>query len=609
MLSQIWSDRRLRMAPRQARRRAVLGALGSGATALTGGCLRRVRSLTGWEPSRQVRLRIKTVPADADPYALEIARTVVEWFTAAGVDAGVVPMTEQELRRQTLLRNEFELFVMRLPPRFRDPDALYTLLHSRFAEDPGWQNPFGYANLDVDDSLDTQRRTAGERRRDVLGQLQLTAARTQPFTLLTVPADIRAVRTATYTDWRSADLGSSLGYLVLERSPGEDGADDGTLRVAVTDRRPTTNLNPLSVEFRRTGILMGLLYDSLGHVIRGRLRPWLAESWEVTDESPPAARLRLRRDTTWHDGEPLTAADVAFTYRLLADTTLGGDGEETVPVPSPRSHGRSSLVDGVEVVDDTTVEIRFADVEPGVALRALTVPILPEHVWQDRTKQASLAGLNVGSITEALVTNNIPPVGSGPLQFLRNTPREEVVLERFDDHFLNRGGLSGGDRPDRVGRVPFETLNVRVVGSDTTAVESVVEGSADVTGTPVGADTVPRIGRSAEAELLVRQSDSPYILGYNTRHKHLGNPRVRHTLARLIDEAYLADRVLGGYGRPAVGPLWDTGWYPGALEWADGNPVTPFLGTDGDVDVQRARAAFREAGYRYNGPKLMGGRT
>jgi peptide/nickel transport system substrate-binding protein len=586
-------------------RRPLLAALGSGASVLAGGCLRRARNVAGWESPQQVRLRIKTLPADADPYALELARNVAGWFRAAGVDAGVVPMAEQELLRRTLLRGEFELFLVRLPARFRDPDALVALLHSRYADAPGWQNPFGYANLDVDERLETQRRATGDERREVLETLQLSVARAQPFTLLTVPDDVRAARTAAYANWSSIDFGSPLGYLRLEPGDGGDGGDASTLRVVATDHRATTNLNPLSVEFRRSGVLTGLLYDPLGYEVGDRLRPWLADSWTVTDGPPPVARVELREGVRWHDGEPLTAHDVAFTYDLLADTTVDADGER-VPIPSPRFRGRSSLVDDVVVLDDATVEMHFVDAAPRVAMRACSVPILPRHVWIERTDPASIGGIDVGPVTDALVTDNIPPVGSGPFRFVRNAPREALVLERVDDHFANRRE-SPADAATPGDRIPFERLAVHVVGSDDAAVGVVDGGDADVTATAVGADTVPSIGRSATLDLVVDRSERPYVLGYNTRRRHLNNPQFRRTLARLIDGEYLAETVLEGYGRPAVGPLWDTPWYPARLVWRGRDPVTPFLGTDGAVDGRRARAAFREVGYRYEDGALVGG--
>lgn len=582
-------------------RRSVLAALGSGAVAAGSGCLRRARNLTGWEDSQPISFRIKTLPADADPYALALARQVASWFREAGIGVSVLPMAEQELLRESLLRTEFDMFVMRLPERFRDPDALRTLLHSRFADAPGWQNPFGYANLEVDKALDRQRRTDGRDRREALASIQRTVARTQPFTLLTVPDDVRAARTEAHPNWQEADLRSPLGYLRLARPPNAEAPS--TLRVVGTDRRGTVNLNPLSVEFRRSGVLTGLLYDPLTRDIDGETTPWLAESVSLSAASPPTAQVDLREGVDWHDGEPVTAADIAFTYDLLADTSLSDD-ESSVGVPSPQFRGRSTLVDDAEAVDDRRVEFTFVDADPSVAARALTVPILPEHVWRERTDDAAIGGISLGGVTEALVTNNIPPVGSGPFEFVRNSPRERLVLRRTDDHFSTREGTG---LPDWLARAAVDELSVQVVGSGVTAVETVVDADADVTGTAVGAATVPRIGRATGTELLVERSDRPYVLGYNTREPHLDNPRVRNTLARLVDESFLGDDVLDGYAHAAVGPLHGTEWYPDDLAWTGENPVVPFFGEGGTLDVEAARAAFREAGYQYEDGTLVGG--
>jgi peptide/nickel transport system substrate-binding protein len=578
-------------------RRSVLAALGSGVAALGSGCLRRARNLTGWRSAQPVELRIKTLPADADPYALRLARRVAAWFREAGIGVDVLPMAEQELVRQCLLRSEFDLFVMRLPAKFRDPDALTTLLHSRFADAPGWQNPFSYTDLDADGTIERQRRTSGEQRREALADLQRTIARSQPFTMLTVPDDVRAARTADDTNWRAADLTDPMDYLQLDRG-------DGQLRVVGTDRRATTNLNPLSVEFRRSGVLTGLLYDPLARPLDGEYTPWLASSIEFGTDEAPTAQVTLREDVRWHDGESLTADDVVFTYDLLADTTLGDD--ESAAVPSPEFRGRRTLVDEVSVVDDRRVALSFVDADEDVARRALTAPILPEHVWRDRTDPAAIGGIPVGTVTEALVTNNIPPVGSGPFEFVRNTPRERLLLERVDDHFSTREGTA---LPGWIADSALDALSVRVVGSDVAAVEAVTDGESDVTGTAVGASTVPRIGRAEGTELLVRRSERPYVLGYNTGRPHLSNPRFRHTLARLIDGAHLGEDVLDGYARPAVGPLQGTEWYPDDLAWDDGNPVVPFLGQHGELNAEAARASFREAGYQYDDDTLVGGAT
>ncbi|MDS0295618.1 ABC transporter substrate-binding protein [Halogeometricum luteum] len=651
--------------PSTVRRRAVLGTLATGVTALSGGCVRRLRTVAGWRSANQVSLEIKTVPADADPYALRIARQVAAWFRAAGIGAQVTPMASEELLRQVLVQNDFELFVARLPDQFHQPDGLYSLLHSRFADAPGWQNPFGYANLDVDDLLETQRTTTGEERREAVYELQRSIARSQPFTLLSFPDDIRAARTDNYRNWRTADLDSPLGYLSLTRSgvdgatpatdatttAGTDGtvgaasnrsrnrnsnsssrtatptstptptptptptevatAADGarTLRTATTDRRATENLNPLSVEYRRDGLITGLLYDSLGVETGDGVEAWLAESWAFSGTGDaPSASVRLRPDLTWHDGEDLTAEDVAFTHRLLADTAMETgtttEDESDARIPAPRFQGRNSLVADVRAAGTRTVEFDFVECEPELATRAFTVPVLPKHIWEERTSRASVSGIEIGPATEAIVTNNIPPVGSGPFEFAQNTPRESLVLDRFDEHFLFEAAAEAGvpARPPE-----FERLSVQVVGSDATAVEMVADADADVTGTTVGASTVPRIGRARDLELLVGRSETPFILGHNAGRSPTTNPRFRNTLARLVDQSFLVSDVFGGYARGAVSPLAGTEWLPEDLRWEGENPVTPFLGSDGELNVDEAREAFRDAGYQYSDGRLLEG--
>ncbi|MFW5919697.1 MAG: ABC transporter substrate-binding protein [Halanaeroarchaeum sp.] len=590
------------------RRRTVLASLATAGTALSSGCIRRLRTLTGWQSSGQLSLRIKTVPGDADPYSQDIARHLAGWYRTAGIDAGVVPMAEEELLRQVLLNHEFDVFVARIPQTLRDPDGLYSLLHSEFTPALGWQNPFGYSNLEVDELLERQRRTGGSRRREAVVDLQRSIARTQPFTVIAIPDQIRAARSDLYANLQDVDLGSPTGYLTLT-SAERDGEGEGEASdekrehptVVTTDPRATESLNPLAVESRRIDLLIGLLYDSLGY--RSGLEtidPWLAASWEfVANDDAPVARVRLREDLVWHDGEPLTASDVTFTYAFLADTSSGTEEDS---VPPPRFQGRSSLVADTNVIDRRTLDVEFVECDPAVATRAFTVPVLPKHVWAKRTEPVSTGG--IGPATEALTTDNVPAVGSGPFSFVHNTPKESVTLARFEEHFLLRDDVSGVP-PALAGGPEIDRLTVRVARSDVMAVEMIVSGDADLTATPIGANLVPRIEGADLLELLVDPSSRYYLVGYNVRRPSLANPRFRTALAHLVDKSHLAENVFDGYARPATSPLAGTDWVPADLEWTGTDPETPFLGSDGDLDVERVRDVFREAGYRYDGKKLI----
>ncbi|PHQ37459.1 ABC transporter substrate-binding protein, partial [Halorubrum persicum] len=221
----------------------------------------------------------------------------------------------------------------------------------------------------------------------------------------------------------------------------------------------------------------------------------------------------------WHDGEPVTADDVAFTYEFLRDTAMGTADS---PVPTPTFRGRVSAVADATAVDETTVRLTLDEVNEAVGVRALQVPILPEHVWGDRTGMATIAGFEFDTeTTEAVVTNNEDPVGSGPVRFVEAAPGETVAFERNPDHFLVReadgdgsaGSTDGGSAdeeadplagiPERFrGKPAFDRLEIEVMGSDIAAVQAVGDGHADATVSNLGPDSVPRIGREADARLV-----------------------------------------------------------------------------------------------------------
>jgi len=573
-------------------RRSALTGLTAGLAA-TSGCLSKIRALVSRSRPTTVSFSIKTLPVDQDPYAIAIARQVSAWFEAAGIQASIQPMTAEELYRQTLTNHQFDVFVGQYPGEFADPDAFYPLLHSTYSVESGMQNPFGYTNLSMDDLLEQQRRETGTDRVETVTRIQRRVVQECPFVVLGFPNVIRAARTDQFTGWSGVFDPTPVNLLSLNRTD----PSATTLRATTPDDRPMRNLNPLMSTYRGPGDVTDLLYDSLAHRYRGTLYPWAAANWEWTGEDPLELEVTLREDLTWHDAERLTASDAAFTYRLLRDTSLGALDET---VPTFRFRGRSSLVEDATAVDDLTLRIQFTDCSRQVARRVLTVPVLPSHIWSDRTDKATLSGVDVGvTTTDALVNQNIPPIGSGPLSFRSVTRAQSLLLERFDDHFVEREDETGIPS-DLSGGIPFEEFELRFIGSDSSAVNLVADGEADVTARGVGPDLTPRIGAAEDVSLNIDRSGAFYYLGFNTRRSPLTNPRFRNIVSRLVDRAALAESVFDGYVDPAVSPLAGSSWLPSDLAWSVSDPVIEFLGSDGAVDAERSREAFRAAGYRYN---------
>lgn len=593
-------------------RRRVLAGLGAATGVAGSGCVGSAESLLARDTPARASVSIKTVPTDDDPKALRIARHLAGNLESVGVRAQVVPMRYEALLRDVLMNQAFDLYVAE-HPGWNDPDFLRPLLHSRFAEEAGWQNPTGYADLEVDDLLERQRRQRGEERLATLEEIQHAIVRDQPFSVVAFPDDVGAFRTDRFGGGFPPRRTAPLDYLRIERasepattsSSGNESGDDSagptmrssTLRVALADPRPTENLNPLAAEFRDGEAITGLLYDSLGVTRAGEVLPWMADSWAW--ESPPQggrrAEVTLREGLTWHDGTSLTAADVAFTYRFLADTSLG---EQASPIPAPRFRGPASLVLGVDAVDRSTVRFDFPDGSGHVLARAFTVPVLPSHVWRERSGPATIAGIDTNeTVTEALVANNLSPVGSGPLQVEDVSKRESLSMSRFDDHFLHRGPAD-----ERLSAYGFELDRLRfvVVPTGAAAVSLMAESDVDAITSGVELSAVPKIGRVRDVQLATTPARSFYHVGFNVRRRPLGNPRFRRAVARLLDKAHLVDDVLGGYGVPAASPLARHRALAPQLEFDGTDPELPFPGEDGVLDVERAKDAFREAGYRYS---------
>ncbi|QHS17771.1 ABC transporter substrate-binding protein [haloarchaeon 3A1-DGR] len=620
------------MGSRPTRRQVLAATAATAASGGVSGCLGAEKNVAGRDQPSRMTLTITTLPADSDPHAIRIVRHLAEHLEAVGIEPRIRTVDDAGLYREILINHDFDAYVGQFPSADPiDPDALYSLLHSSFVAEPGWQNPFGLTDPAIDDLLDRQRRADREDRRRAVTELQDAVARRQPFTVVAFPDMLTAVHDDRFIGWERTRPATSEGLLELDAnaaagtatgdgSPNEeptDGEDrdgeptdeepandedrdgDSTnerrLRLVTTDSRITTNRNPIAPEHRRYGTFTGLVYDPLVRTIDGEEVPWLARRIVRVDDR--TVRVEMR-EAVWHDGEPVTADDAAFTYAFLADTSLG---EAETPIPSPRFRGRSTLVDSATAVGERTLEIRFTDAAAATQRRALTVPILPEHVWRSRTGLVDIpVGISINEMTtEAQVWENPDPVGSGPLRFREAEADERVVLERNPAHPIATRPESFPE-PVR-GKPAFETLELRVVPSDVAAVQQVGDGLADASTSNLGPDAVPRIGREAAARLVSRRSGAFYHVGYNTRRVPLSNPYFRRVIARLLDKTELVRSAFQGYARPAASPLALSGsWLADELRWTDGDPATPFFGTDGELDAAAAREALREIGYRYD---------
>lgn len=134
---------------------------------------------------------------------------------------------------------------------------------------------------------------------------------------------------------------------------------------------------------------MLLIFDTLLEKDNRGLIPWLASRWEVSPDGK-VYTFFLQENARWHDGEPVTAADVAFTFSYY---------REHPPVWPPDLGN----LEGVEVVDPKTVRFLARRAQANFLEEVGTVPIIPRHIWEGVSEPEKFQG------PEALV-------GSGPFR-------------------------------------------------------------------------------------------------------------------------------------------------------------------------------------------------
>jgi peptide/nickel transport system substrate-binding protein len=272
---------------------------------------------------------------------------------------------------------------------------------------------------------------------------------------------------------------------------------------------------------------------------QGQPYPALAERWEVSPDNLTYT-FHLRRGATFHDGRPMTSADVVFTLdRARGPQSTNANKRFFEPI--------------------TTVE----------AAGPLTVRVtLSRPVGSFLTDMGSADAAIVHEATAA--TNTTNPIGTGPFRFLRWVRGDRVELERFPQYW--------GEAP-RMARVTFRFI------SDAQAQAAALR-SGDVHVFPsFGApELFEELRRDPGFEVLLGLTEGECILAMNHRRRPLNDLRVRRAVTHALDRQAINEGAVGGYGR-LIGTHYPP-HYPDALDLTGMYPHDP----------ARARALLREAG-------------
>ncbi len=314
-------------------------------------------------------------------------------------------------------------------------------------------------------------------------------------------------------------------------------------------------LIPFLADDSASRAITGQVFDGLVRIGRDlEIEGELARSWEVSEDNL-VITFNLHSGLRWHDGEPLTADDVRFTFEAILD-----------PETACPYIGSYQDIEEIVVHDPLTVSFHYR--EPfSPALTKLGMEIVPRHLLEGEDLRRSPFARS--------------PVGSGPFIFREWRTDEFIILDANPDHFEGR---------------PFLDRHVtRIIPDQAVGFLELITGGVDLVGlTPYQyrfRSETPVFRRVAE-KYKYMGGGYTYV-GYNLEDPLFADPRVRRALGKALDKERVIEGLLFGLGTPVTGPFWKGTWAY--------NDDIPELAHDPD----QARRLLREAGWEEGADGLL----
>lgn len=284
-------------------------------------------------------------------------------------------------------------------------------------------------------------------------------------------------------------------------------------------------------------------------------QPYLAESWDVSDDGMTVT-LNLVKDATFHDGQPITSSDVAFSVEVIKN-----------------NHPFKSMfapVETVETPNKHTAILKLSKPHPALmlAMSGQLMSIIPEHIYGD---------VPINEV-KTHPRNNENVVGSGPFKLVEFKNGEHVILERYDGFFME-------------GRPYLDKIVMRIITDP--AARAIAYENGEV---HMGAfESLPRvINRLKKADGLNVTAEGYGGIGpldwlaINTTKGPLADVRVRKAIAYAIDKNFIMKAIMQGTAEDSRTGI---------------HPDSPFYSADVeayDLDLDKANALLDEAGYPKN---------
>ena len=363
-------------------------------------------------------------------------------------------------------------------------------------------------------------------------------------------------------------------------SPAESAPPSGSLasrpyREGIVGR--PTSISPLSARNQADRDLVALIFSGLVRLgPEGGFAPDLAATWTTADDGR-SWTFDLRDDATWHDGTPVTAADVVFTIETLRHPDYSGPGSFSWEAVSANA------------VDERTVRFELEDPLAGF-LHALTQPIAPVHLLGD---------VPVGALADAPFGRS--PIGSGPFALVTLDDRRAILAPAVTVTLPDAPGNAAPpatdafatDAPTAPPTRPVPSLpGIEIRFHDTsTALEAAFDAGQLDAATGLDPGAAAELGALDGNRLFRYPGSRLTAVLFNLRPSTptFRDAAVRRALLQAIDRDAIVRDVHHGLAARADGPIPPASW---AFSVGAAAPVSP--------DPSGAAAGLTAAGWTRN---------
>jgi peptide/nickel transport system substrate-binding protein len=289
--------------------------------------------------------------------------------------------------------------------------------------------------------------------------------------------------------------------------------------------------------------------------------PDIAESWEVSDDAR-VYTFTLRQDVTFHDGGPLTANDVKFTYDLVTHSEWPGGLDPYFAViegAAEHKEGAAEDIAGITVLDDYQIEFTFSNPDVQfLALAAVRQRILPKHILENEPP----ADIEKGEFPRK-------PIYTGPFKVDEWRTGESITFSAYPEYFAGPPNLDG--------------LVVRFIPDPATAIAELRSGAVHLG--LVTPDQFASFTSDATFKTQQLAGSAGRKLQFDLTKPMFSDPRLRQAMSHAIDRETIIEALYLGLAEPNHSQA-------SPLSWVY-NPDAPKFPYDPD----RAAELLDEAGW------------